>query len=769
METTRVDICYRPLRIAWAIQSADHEAFRDAVRFTHTLWGGRFNPIVMVDRPEEAQAIVELFRADVIIPVGESEQVNEFAKRFPHLNTPFFANALKEMREDTSAHVLDIQNALAHWRGTSEWKGIDEKGIRRFVWEADDPLNDSLLLHYGAYPPANDSGIDYPGILCQASRVMDCRIEKGAAIPIDVLEHPSLGYLTRHGLRRHYTVRPGWDYAGFFVGDAANINDLVCFWNLRAADIQLQFVDPAHLDRYATVKPEYERRTLASLARFDEQHRRNLAVWSRAEIIEDALKLFDGPPLMACRTDKLFWRAGAVRPPMMMFGEASSLGIFSQEVDKPKVSFSLDDKPFCGESWFFTQRLVASVRLHGGGDQHTFGPPYVPKWNEFFARRMHFDYRKLRIEPERIGIIINATDHDCFLYGLSVPALMEKLFESIGVRAKLSGGGLITRQLISRLGGVDGARVFKIPGVRRLFKAYGPRHAFTKKAALELIGKKDPNTPQASFADHRRLFIEPRDFGTDLTPQMVFSYLVEKGLFRIGAELTCPTCNLSNWIALDTLKQENVCELCGSGFDATRQLVGGIFHYRRTGVLGLERNTQGAVPVSLVLQQLYINLRGIAHSAIYAPSYDLVPNAGIDLPSCEVDFVMILPRRDPNKAEIILGECKDEGGTIDSKDVENLRRIADALPANRFETYLVFAKLSPFTAEEIILARAANGPYQPRVILLTARELEPFDIYDRAKKEVGKDLRAGSPRDLAAATSQIYFSASQLAAPATEQ
>jgi hypothetical protein len=243
---------------------------------------------------------------------------------------------------------------------------------------------------------------------------------------------------------------------------------------------------------------------------------------------------------------------------------------------------------------------------------------------------------------------------------------------------------------------------------------------------------------------------------------MVFAYLVEKGLFRIGAELTCPTCNLSNWIALDTLKQENVCELCGSGFNATRQLVGGVFHYRRTGVLGLERNTQGAVPVTLVLQQLYINLR--AYSAIYAPSYDLVSNVGIDLPSCEVDFVMILPRRVPNKAELILGECKDEGGTIDSKDVENLRRIADALPANRFETYLVFAKLSPFTQEEITLASAANGPYQPRVILLTARELEPFDIYDRAKREVGKDLRAGSPRDLAAATSQIYFSVSQLAA-----
>lgn len=48
METIRVNICYRPLRIAWALHSRDREAFREAVRLTHTLWGGRFNPIIMV-------------------------------------------------------------------------------------------------------------------------------------------------------------------------------------------------------------------------------------------------------------------------------------------------------------------------------------------------------------------------------------------------------------------------------------------------------------------------------------------------------------------------------------------------------------------------------------------------------------------------------------------------------------------------------------------------------------------------------------------------
>ena len=37
----------------------------------------------------------------------------------------------------TGAHatVLDIHNMLIQWRDTPEWKAIDGKGIRRFVWE----------------------------------------------------------------------------------------------------------------------------------------------------------------------------------------------------------------------------------------------------------------------------------------------------------------------------------------------------------------------------------------------------------------------------------------------------------------------------------------------------------------------------------------------------------------------------------------------------------------------------------------------------------
>lgn len=592
-------------------------------------------------------------------------------------------------------------------------------------------------------------------MLGQATLAIQCRIDKTVPIPIDVHDYPSLGYLSRHGLRRHYSIRPGWDHAGFYLGSADNLDDLVCFWNLRAADILLEFFDPAHASRYAIVKPAAEQRTLARLAPLDE-HRRELAIWSRADTIDQALAPFSGQPLTACQVGgPFFWNGGVVRPPMMVLGEASALGVFGRELDMPKVSFALPDKPFSADKWFYTQHLVASVTVAGGDDQHTFHPPYVPEWNEFYARAMNFQYNKTRIEPDRNGIVIDVTDHDSFLYGLPVSALVEQLFRSAGFHAKLSGGGLIARQLIARLGGLAGVRAFKIPGVRRLLRTHGPRDVFTRKGALELIGQRDPDNPTASFNDHKGLYIEPRPHGTDLTPDGVFSYLVEKEMFRIGAELTCPSCNLKNWIALDALRQRNVCEMCGAEFNGTRQLVDGGFQYRRTGVLGLEKNSQGAVPVVLALQQLEINLSGVRSSDVFAPSYDLVPAVGGS--PFEIDLTVILPRPHPDKTDVILGECKDQGGLINATDIDNLRRVADALPQDRFEAYILLVKLAPFTPEEVQLGKTLNGPHHRRVIMLTARELEPYHLCERIEKELGITAHGGSAAELANITDRIYF------------
>ena len=136
------------------------------------------------------------------------------------------------------------------------------------------------------------------------------------------------------------------------------------------------------------------------------------------------------------------------------------------------------------------------------------------------------------------------------------------------------------------MGGLQDARVFKISGARRLLRTQGPAAALAKKGAVDLIGQNDSDNPNAKFSDHLNLHIEQRPHGTNLQPEDVFGRLVEEGLFRSGAELNCTSCRMNSWIALDALKQSVVCELCGHEYEATRQLMSGVWHYRRSGVLG---------------------------------------------------------------------------------------------------------------------------------------------------------------------------------------
>ncbi len=777
MESVRVDVSYRPLRIGWAIRKGDFDALRSAMRLSFAFWGGRFNPVIVVD-DEQAQDLVDLFRLDMIVPIGESEVVKSFPKRFPYLFNPFFPEGLFVGGVGTwHPQVLDVHNALVHLQTKSEWQAVKKNGLRIYSWAPDDPLADVFLMQLGQYPNPDEVHIDYYDLLTRATDAARVEIESTSTLPPDLLEFPSIPFLSRFGLERHYSVPEGWDYPGFFSGDATNFDDLVCCWNLRAADIPLLFIDAKHLERYGGTIGFWDESMRGMVSRRSHEFERRVGVWVREESVDreniresiaGIMKPFGAKEFSFCSIGPGSFNGLNVRVPMMHFGQVSTLGVVGTDFGKPRISFALDNKPFSSDNWFHTQHLVASLSFIGGlyGDeQHTLVPPYLRELNEFYGRSQNL-YDRIRSEPERIGLIIRASDPSSSISAMSVPELFEKIFEMGGFKSKLSAGGLIARQLIAQLGGVDGARAFKIPGVRRLLKTYGPTDTFTKRNALQLIGCEDPENPDAKFSDHENLYIEPRPRGIKLTPEAVFTYLVGKGLFRIGVELKCPHCSMDSWTALDVLKQKLVCELCGHEFDATRQLVTATWHYRRSGLLGAERNAQGAVPVLLTLQQFDANLKGLWHDASYSPSLDLEPTLG-DPSKCEIDFACLIPRSYPDRVVVLLGECKDRGGkkeggkdtgTIDKKDIDNLRRVADALPRKRFETFIVLAKLCPFTADEIALAKTLNDEYRRRVILLTARELEPFDFYERTKLEYeGINEYGSTAQDMADNTAKVYF------------
>ena len=775
MDTLSVNIAYRPMRICWVIKAGDHASFREAVRINHTLWGGRFNPIVVVNCASEAHAKVEAFRADIVWPLGESKEVEEFASSFKHLISPFVNEGMYiGQGQETRAQVLDLQNAFAYARSTPEWTQIQECKPHIYKWEADDPLADVFLIMLGAYPDIASIGINYERLFKEALDANEIAIDSASALPADLFEQFSVAQMSQYMLRRHHSIHSGWSHHGFYFGDASKLEDLVAFWNLRASDLGLSFVDCANPERFGGQIQSWKNQMEVRFARWQPGKDPKYAIWRRREENGDvkdfdALKSsFGTDPYMLYHEDEALWNGLNLRPPMMHFGEVTSLG-FVADVDKPKISFGLDHRPYATDAWFHNQHLVASVSVIGGlyeRDDFTFDPPYLPELNEFFARTMYFQYDRLRVESERIGLIVTAVDSNSFVCALPTAELFKRIFALAGFKASISEGGLIARQLLAQLGGVQGGRVFKIPGVRRLLKTHGPTSSFKKTDALQLICCKDKDNPGASFSDFNNLYIEPREQGASLTPINVFSYLVGKGLYRIGTDLKCPSCQLGNWFPVDDLRQRLSCQMCGVTFESTKQLICSEWTYRRSGVLGKERNAQGSVPVVLTLQQLDTNLsQGLQRRAI-SVSLDLIPTRKQLPQKCEVDFAWLIPRSYPERTIVIIGECKDrgqapnsggDGGTINEKDIANLRAVADSFPSKRFEVYVLLAKLCPFTPSEIELARSLNNTHQQRVIMLTERELEPYHLFDRTAKLFKIMRYGGAPADLARATVAIYL------------
>jgi hypothetical protein len=780
MDTVRVDLVYRPLRVCWAIAPGDVDAFRRVVRLNFTLWGGRFNPIVIVDGTEQPQQLVEAFRPDLILAMGADPAIEAFVKEYPYLGKPFFNDGLFTggAGQDARAQFLDIHNAIVEARKVNAWKDITAAGVKIVTWDGNDPLKDVLLMSFGGFPDRADCPIDYLDILRRASEATDLLCPPGGPIPRDIFEHYPVSWFSRIRMRSHYSVPASFVQPGYFLGNGAVLEHLVTFWNLRAADHALLFVDVDHLPRYTELIPAWRSKVeeMVQHGRFDVE--RTIAVW---DWVGQPVEL---PEQRHARISGIlgpgqYLMAGDIRhigsfpisrAPMMQIESTTQMGLLSRDSDQPKLSFAYGGKPFSGDLWFHTQHLVASVSFIGGlygDDLHTLDLPYVPELNEFAARKMLFHYNRLRLEPGRLGIVIDAADEHGSLSAMVVSELFTEIFKLVGYKAKPSGSGLLTRQLISQLGNLQGARVFKIPGVRRLLKRHGPTQAFPLKAATDEITRRVAG--DTNFGDFQSIYIEPREPGEQLTPRSVFEYMTAKGLFRIGYELICPHCQMRSWTALDHVRQKIQCEMCGKDYDATRQLMKEKHHFRRSGVLGKDANNLGAVPVTLTLQQLETNLLGGLSEHVYSTSLVLTPNApGAPAEDeAEVDFVwMTTERLSSGHTELILGECKDRGkdpadprggDTISQADIDRIRKVADAFPKQRFDVYILLSKLAPFTENELAAAKTLNSRYRDRVILLTPDELEPYHIYDRLTGSVKQLARGGSARQLAAATAMIHF------------
>ena len=70
------------------MSDGDIVGLRKAFLLNHTMWGGRFNPIILAG--DLGGQLVSVFRVDVLIPLSEHKGVKEFVEQFSFLPSPLF-------------------------------------------------------------------------------------------------------------------------------------------------------------------------------------------------------------------------------------------------------------------------------------------------------------------------------------------------------------------------------------------------------------------------------------------------------------------------------------------------------------------------------------------------------------------------------------------------------------------------------------------------------------------------------------------------------
>ncbi len=773
MSTTSLTVRYRPLRIGFVIPRDDLHALATVAETNSLLWGGIYNPILPAGYdPQLLAQWVALFNLDLLTPIGDTQDVKAAMETYRYLRTPHhFADDIffEDWRtKKFDLGVLDILHIIDHyWESDFRHKPADFKSNCVLVdWAADEPCSYLLALSFGGFTTDKPLKFPFRDAFRDGLRAGVETLNAAAPLPAFLAERISPIALTRDRLQQYGGSLREDD--GIYIGGASNFDDLVAFWNLRAAGTQLFYLPHDHVDRFRGYI-QIVLRQLDEIPIRPPLDREWIGVHWRDNSAVDApslMKQFEmrKRPLL-CRYDPIVWNGLNVTPSQFYFSSHSVLANINRRHGRYTVSFALPPKPGFREDDrrdVDHQHLVAVVNplVEFDYPDHTLKPPPLKGLDEFLSREITIDPWKLRTDPEGVALTIQLHDSAESLHPLPHQDLVRKLLELVGIDATLSTAGTLADRIVKQMREhrpLDACRVFKIRGVRRLLKELRPPDTTTWNRALRTIG-------QEGFDRFRSLYIESRK-SPHLTPGDVLNFLITKEIIRprlrwwprlrrLKEDIRCQHCSLTSSVPLRAFEGAWSCPFCKNEEDLAARLAtdfrGGRPEWllARSGLFAKDNNLEGALPVILALLQL---LRVLDWRFVYSTAMNLK----IAERQCETDLV-VLSYGHREGIEMALGECKDEGGVITEQDVANLRLAWTQFQASRITAYLIFAKTTDaFTQEELALFRALQRDHIP-VILLTNRELEPYEPYRATETTVPRPY-ALSLSDMAHNSIQLYL------------
>ncbi len=243
MGNLQLSIRYRPVRIGLCVRQGNWNDLRHLLTLSHTLWGGRFNPLIPIDT---AQELIEGYQVDCLLAPSEDDEFKALGEAFTYLDWPGLVPGLyREIsKEESVCNFIDVYHPVRQLY-KDHVKNVAQPTINPayFEWDEADPLANIFLATFGTYPSKDQLKIDYRRIFSKLN------YESITIRPDDVLRSDSWNLLTPCDVSSYNLYSHERPLPGIYYGSAADFEDVMNFWNLRAQDAEVVFYDPEHETR----------------------------------------------------------------------------------------------------------------------------------------------------------------------------------------------------------------------------------------------------------------------------------------------------------------------------------------------------------------------------------------------------------------------------------------------------------------------------------------------------------------------------------------
>lgn len=246
----------------------------------------------------------------------------------------------------------------------------------------------------GRYPNPDDATINYPEGIRGSAELTDNVIAQDGELPAEVIGSITPLGLTANGIVWRTNISSSsWLSPEIVLGDGTNFDDLVLFWNLRAAGAELWFYDQANRKRLRASVDAF----VAAMRASPPGPWKRFNVWSRSEQWNCDLDL-EGLNAFQCRGWSLAWNGLNVIPiqPRFSFWRRDVVPAYNDSSEGAVASFGLPDQPFDFEDpTAFGQRFVATVDANQFGpasEDQTFNALCISRLNDFYARNSYSQF-----------------------------------------------------------------------------------------------------------------------------------------------------------------------------------------------------------------------------------------------------------------------------------------------------------------------------------------------------------------------------------------